>query len=207
MNADRKKRIAHEISNWKNACNCRAVQLTGDRMAALLQELIDKPEEIAPAELIGLPPVGELQIDAEPAPSLPVAHPDDIAVDRFAAAMKTKMDKSRAVGRYGWDDPAVCSAEDLRLFLVNHIAKGDPVDVGNFAMMLFNRGETTATKHRPEPTADVVRDAERYRWLLKQEWSQQAADRFDLPDGGLQNRFEKCMDEFIDAAMSEKGQL
>ncbi len=44
MNADRKKRIAHEISNWKNACNCRAVQLTGDRMAALLQELVDEPE-------------------------------------------------------------------------------------------------------------------------------------------------------------------
>ena len=44
MNADQKKRIAHEISNWKNACNCRAVQLTGDRMAALLQELADAPE-------------------------------------------------------------------------------------------------------------------------------------------------------------------
>ena len=51
MNADQKKRIAHEISNWKNACNCRAVQLTGDRMAALLQGLIDAPEEIVPAEL------------------------------------------------------------------------------------------------------------------------------------------------------------
>ena len=44
MNADQKKRIAHEISNWKNACNCRAVQLAGDRMAALLQELVDAPE-------------------------------------------------------------------------------------------------------------------------------------------------------------------
>ena len=50
MNADQKKRIAHEISNWKNACNCRAVQLTGDRMAALLQELADgydAPEALA----------------------------------------------------------------------------------------------------------------------------------------------------------------
>ena len=92
MNADQKKRIAHEISNWKNACNCRAVQLTGDRMAALLQELIDAPAgsssliyhgdgtcTLKPgfkavayggdtsANLIGLPPVGELQIDAAPA--------------------------------------------------------------------------------------------------------------------------------------------
>ena len=40
MNAEQKKRIAHEISNWKNACNCRAVQLAGDRMAALLNELL-----------------------------------------------------------------------------------------------------------------------------------------------------------------------
>ena len=95
MNADQKKRVAHEISNWKNACNCRAVQLTGDRMAALLQELADgydapagsssliyhgdgtctlKPgfKAVAyggdtSANLIGLPPVGELQIDAAPA--------------------------------------------------------------------------------------------------------------------------------------------
>ena len=56
-----------------------------------------------------------------------------------------------------------------------------------------------------EPPADVARDAERYRWLLKQAWFQQAADRFDLPDGGLQNRFEKCMDEFIDVAIERQG--
>ena len=47
MNADQKKRIAHEISNWKNACNCRAVQLAGDRMAALLQELVDAPDVLS----------------------------------------------------------------------------------------------------------------------------------------------------------------
>jgi hypothetical protein len=27
--------------------------------------------------------------------------------------------------------------------LADHVRKGDPVDVGNFAMMLFNRGEAT----------------------------------------------------------------
>lgn len=53
--------------------------------------------------------------------------------------------------------------------------------------------------------ADVARDAARYRWLLNQAWFQQAADRFDFTDGGMQIRFEKCMDEFIDAAMSGKG--
>ena len=55
MNAEQKKRIAHEISNWKNACNCRAVQLTGDRMAALLQELVDAPEP-EPVLVVGTEP-------------------------------------------------------------------------------------------------------------------------------------------------------
>ena len=63
-----------------------------------------------------------------------------------------------------------------------------------------------ATPTPAEPPADLVRYAARYRWLLNQAWFQQAADRFDFTDGGMQNRFEKCMDEFIDAAMSEKGQ-
>jgi hypothetical protein len=31
-------------------------------------------------------------------------HKDDIAVDRFAAAMKAKLAAARAKGRDGWDD-------------------------------------------------------------------------------------------------------
>ena len=56
-----------------------------------------------------------------------------------------------------------------------------------------------------EQVKRMALDAARYRWLLKQAWFQQAADRFDFTDGGLQIRFEKCMGDFIDAAMSEKG--
>ena len=45
MTAEQKSASRTKSNNWKNACNCRAeVQLTGDRMAALLQELIDAPE-------------------------------------------------------------------------------------------------------------------------------------------------------------------
>jgi hypothetical protein len=71
-------------------------------------------------------------------------HPDDSAVDRFAAAMKGKMAASRAKGRGGWDDPEQCPANRLRAMMRAHIGKGDPVDVGNFCMMLWNRNETTA---------------------------------------------------------------
>lgn len=79
------------------------------------------------------------------------AHPDDIAVDRFSFAMKDKMAVSRAKGRSGWDDRAYCSKEFLQEALLNHLGKGDPVDIGNFAMMLFNRGEPTASAAQPAP--------------------------------------------------------
>lgn len=207
MNAEQKQRAVELLAAWR----ATAYALHADRMADLLQELVDVPEvepvgytneielfyvktaekkdpcgafwrlsdEDAVIALYTAPPapsayciqipqsedqaaamaiIGEAWLRENaphglkgPAPSVPDAHPDDIAVDNFAAAMKAKMAKSRAVGRYGWDDPAVCTADDLRLFLANHIVKGDPIDVGNFAMMLFNRNETTAQLGQSKP--------------------------------------------------------
>lgn len=66
-------------------------------------------------------------------------HDDDTAVDRFAAAMKLKLAAKRADARGGWDDPEVCSVNWLNLQMLQHCSKGDPVDVGNFAMMVWNR--------------------------------------------------------------------
>ena len=66
-------------------------------------------------------------------------HSDDEAVDRFSVAMKEKLAKSRAKGRGGWDDHAQCTVEFLSQLLVEHVAKGDPVDVANLAMMLHQR--------------------------------------------------------------------
>jgi hypothetical protein len=67
-------------------------------------------------------------------------HPDDIAVDRFAVAMKMKLADKRAQGYGGWDNPEDCSIAWLSELLRKHIDKGDPVDVGNFAMMIHQRG-------------------------------------------------------------------
>lgn len=91
---------------------------------------------VAVLELIALaekatPPVSEVTDES---------HPDDIAVNKFSVAMKAKMAASRIKGRGGWDDPEQCDVTDLCRMLVDHVEKGDPVDVGNFAMMLFNRG-------------------------------------------------------------------
>lgn len=60
-------------------------------------------------------------------------HPDDLAVDRFAAKMKAKLEQKRAEGRGGWQ---TADAHVLSSMLFEHVFKGDPVDVGNLAMML-----------------------------------------------------------------------
>lgn len=81
--------------------------------------------------------------DKNPAPETHTVgeqHPDDIAVDRFAAAMKAKLASKRDEGRGGWDDPDQCSIEWLSELLRSHVEKADPVDVGNFAMMIHQRG-------------------------------------------------------------------
>ena len=86
-------------------------------------------------------------------------HPDDLAVDAFAAAMKAKMAAARAKGSGGWQDPAQCTADDLTRMLRDHVEKGDPRDVANFCMMLHQRGESIAARQpvgeKPERRAPV----------------------------------------------------
>lgn len=84
-------------------------------------------------------------------------HPDDLAVDAFAAAMKAKMAEARAKGRGGWEDPTQCSADDLTRMLRDHVKKGDPRDVANFCMMLHQRGEAIAAR---QPVGEPVIDYE-----------------------------------------------
>jgi hypothetical protein len=90
-------------------------------------------------------------------------HPDDLAVDRFAVAMKAKLARKRAEGRGGWHNPQECSAEHLSYLLIQHCLKGDPLDVGNLAMMLHQRGdrividdETASIMRRTEPAGEAT---------------------------------------------------
>ncbi|XKM40299.1 hypothetical protein A4U53_030675 [Rhizobium ruizarguesonis] len=78
-------------------------------------------------------------------PDIDERHPDDIAVDNFAAAMKVKLAEKRSQARGGWDDKDDCSALWLSELLREHVEKGCPLDVGNFAMMLHQRGERIAS--------------------------------------------------------------
>lgn len=81
-------------------------------------------------------------------------HPDDAAVDRFAAAMKSKLAEKRRQGKSGWDDPR-CPTEYLAALLHEHVVKGDPLDVGNFAMMLWCRGGST-NETQTEPKRPII---------------------------------------------------
>lgn len=82
-------------------------------------------------------------------------HPDDLAVNHFARAMKAKLRAAREKGRAGWSDPLQCSAEYLAELLVDHLPKGNAgnfEDIANFAMMLHQRGED------PKCLADAIRN-------------------------------------------------
>lgn len=89
--------------------------------------------------------ISQKLIDSFASPSPFEQHPDDAAVDRFAVAMKAKLAEKRADGAGGWDDPEACHIDYLAHLLKEQIhsrAALDLVDIGNFAMMIFNRGET-----------------------------------------------------------------
>lgn len=67
-------------------------------------------------------------------------HPDDDAVDTFAGKMCARMSEKRDQGREGWESVGV---DDLGLKLLRSIADGDPIDVGNYAMMIDALGGGT----------------------------------------------------------------
>ncbi|RMT23331.1 hypothetical protein ALP52_03169 [Pseudomonas amygdali pv. mori] len=98
-------------------------------------------------EHIGTPDAAQYleELDAfcsRPMPAQVDQHPDNQAVDEFAAAMKTKLAKARAKGRHGWNGSWVRDKQ-LAELLVEHIHKGNAgnfEDIANFAMMLHQRG-------------------------------------------------------------------
>ena len=62
----------------------------------------------------------------------------DDAVDEFAARIKAKLHMKFFEGFWGWNDVG-WPEQDIKDKISHHIKKGDPVDVGAFAMFLWNR--------------------------------------------------------------------
>lgn len=89
----------------------------------------------------------EIEAIATAAMTQTTQHPDDIAIDQFAAAMKAKMAASRAQGQGHWH---ACHPAAISRMLREHVEKGDPVDVANFCMSLHHLGHQIS---RPAPVA------------------------------------------------------
>ncbi len=70
---------------------------------------------------------------------------DALGLTRFSSAMAGKLKKKRLEGRGGWNREDVCSLQDLKAMLIDHLdeGEGDMVDVANFAMMIWNRQHPT----------------------------------------------------------------
>lgn len=62
----------------------------------------------------------------------------DALINNFTKELKLKLIEKRNEGKSGWDDPE-WSEENIRHQLIEHIAKGDMLDVAAFAMFLWNR--------------------------------------------------------------------
>ena len=77
-----------------------------------------------------------------------IVHPDDLAVDALAKAMKAKLAKKRAQGYGGWDTD--CTQQRLSDLLRKHVDKGDPVDVANFCAFLHARDESITAAPQAE---------------------------------------------------------
>lgn len=95
-------------------------------------------DELCPATLENYGKLCSLfeRIDFEQPPTH--ADIDNEAVDKLAQAMKDKLAEKREQGYHGW---ATCKHGDLVQLLINHVDKGDPIDVANFCAFLFARGE------------------------------------------------------------------
>lgn len=76
---------------------------------------------------------------------------DDEAVDRFAAMLKDKLGEARNKGWGGWNLPedreGGCSVDSLADKLVRQMAKGDPLDIANFAMFVAIRAGVMGGGH------------------------------------------------------------
>jgi len=81
---------------------------------------------------------------------------DDRAAVAFSVAMREKLAAARAKDRSGWNDKADCSQQHLSDLLRNHVERGDPVDVANFAMFLHQRGESILPVPTVEQAGEVV---------------------------------------------------
>lgn len=99
----------------------------------------------------------DVPLYASPVDDQGVREGDDVAVDRFAALMKSKLKWEREErNRSGWQD---MSGAELSRLLFEHLPKGDPIDVANFCMMLSLNGQRIASPQRETGGREITEEA------------------------------------------------
>lgn len=72
---------------------------------------------------------------------------NNAAANKFAKAIKAELyRKGQSVG--GWDDKEKCKAELLSELLHRAVEKGDPLETGVLAMMLYDRGDAIVPRNK-----------------------------------------------------------
>lgn len=128
----------------------------------------------------------------------PIHTTTEAAVINFARALYEKLGKAEA--KYGytndWNTKGITRL--LQMDLIAHLDKGDPVDVGAYAMFLHARGEPTiaARELRLAKAADQI-DADNWRRLVKMVGEGVVRTRlpFDI-GGGITDSYLPSVTEF-----------
>ena len=76
-------------------------------------------------------------------------------VNKFAQIMLDKLIKK---SRQGWNDWQNCHPDVFRKSLIEHIEKGDPIDVANIAFFLYQLKASTNKPIENLIDADVIQD-------------------------------------------------
>lgn len=69
---------------------------------------------------------------------MPNEQADKLLADMVSHEMRKKLKKKREDGRGGWFGPN-CSNKELRAMLLEHVEKGDLIDIINLAAMIMAR--------------------------------------------------------------------
>lgn len=111
--------------------------------------------------------------DGEVLADIPAITPTDELIDRFAAALKEKLNQARE--KYGYQAEQWSYTKfiaGMRESLYEHLAKGDPRDVAAYAAFLWHHNESTASKHAEDDYLSI---------LAGQCWDLRC---IDIPTGG-----------------------
>jgi hypothetical protein len=159
MNEEQKQRMTHELGQWnaamKSSCSVSDLLAISTRMAALLQDLIDAPEPEQPNQS-----EHHLEMVNTPAPSVPDGHVH-VHVSGSTGSGKSAVagEIEIAMCAIGLDVEWAGSESEKR---IAHADYTSALELYKPKVRIFEKNISGAPAEAP---ADLVRDAERYRWL------------------------------------------